>query len=230
MSNIETVPTSIEMKPNPTITVFERSPDGGRGLARDMPVRWALEEVGQPYHVRRLSFEAMKEASHLAYQPFGQIPSYEQGDLILFESGAIVMHIAQHHRGLLPEDQLRRARTITWMFAALNTIEPSILNFTTVWLFERNEPWHEARLARTKEQLLKRLDELSAWLGDREWLEGSFSAADILMICVLRRLESSGILKDYGNLLAYVERGKARPAFKRAFDAQLAVFTAASKN
>lgn len=230
MSNIETAPASAEMKTTPTITVFERSPDGGRGLARDMPVRWALEEVGQPYHVRCLSFKAMKEASHLACQPFGQIPSYEQGDLILFESGAIVLHIAQNHGGLLPEDALGRPRTIAWMFAALNTIEPPVLNFGTVWLFERDEPWHEARLARVKEQLLKRLDELSAWFGDREWLEGSFSAADILMICVLRRLESSGILKDYGNLLAYVDRGKARPAFKRAYDAQLAVFTAASKS
>lgn len=230
MSNIETVPASTEMTANPTITVFERSPDGGRGLARDMPVRWALEEVGQPYHVRRLSFKAMKETSHLAYQPFGQIPSYEQGDLVLFESGAIVLHIAQHHRGLLPGDPLRRARTIAWMFAALNTIEPPVLNFSTVWLFERDEPWHEARLARVKEQLLKRLDELSAWFGDREWLEGSFSAADILMICVLRRLESSRILKDYRNLLAYLDRGKARPAFQRAYDAQLAVFTAAPKN
>ncbi|CUX57815.1 MULTISPECIES: glutathione S-transferase family protein [Agrobacterium] len=230
MSNIETVPGSTEMTANPTITVFERSPDGGRGLARDMPVRWALEEVGQPYHVRRLSFAAMKETSHLAYQPFGQIPSYEQGDLVLFESGAIVLHIAQHHRGLLPEDPLRRARTIARMFAALNTIEPPVLNFSTVWLFERDEPWHEARLARVKEQLLKRLDELSAWFGDREWLEGSFSAADILMICVLRRLESSRILKDYRNLLAYLDRGKARPAFQRAYDAQLAVFTAAPKN
>lgn len=230
MSNIETPPASAEMQTPPTITVFERSPDGGRGLARDMPVRWALEEVGQPYHVRRLSFEAMKEASHLSCQPFGQIPSYEQGELILFESGAIVLHIAQNHVGLLPEDALERSRTIAWMFAALNTIEPPVINFGTVWLFERDEPWYDARLTRVKQQLLQRLDELSAWFGDREWLEGSFSAADILMICVLRRLESSDILKDYGNLLAYVDRGKARLAFKRAYDAQLAVFTAASKN
>ena len=204
------------------ITVFERSPDRGRGLARDMPVRWALEEVGEPYEVRLVSFEAMKEPAHRARQPFGQIPTYERGDLILFESGAIVFHIAEHHQGLLPDDANGRARAITWMFSALNTVEPPIINRGI------HEPWYEQRRPLVEEAIRDRLGALSARLGDADWLEGAFSAGDLMMVSVLRRLHASGILNEYPNLHAYVRRGEARPAFKRAFDAQLAVFTAAS--
>ena len=204
------------------ITVFERSPDRGRGLARDMPVRWALEEVGEPYEVRLVSFEAMKEPAHRARQPFGQIPTYERGDLILFESGAIVFHIAEHHQGLLPDDANGRARAIAWMFSALNTVEPPIINRGI------HEPWYEQRRPLVEEAIRDRLGALSARLGDADWLEGAFSAGDLMMVSVLRRLHASGILNEYPNLHAYVRRGEARPAFKRAFDAQLAVFTAAS--
>lgn len=226
-----TVPRATKgSRSKPTITVFERSPDRGRGLARDMPVRWALEEVEQPYDVRLLSFAAMKEPAHLACQPFGQIPTYEDGDLVLFESGAIVLHIAENHRGLLPEIQAARARAISWMFAALNTVEPPVLNHGTAWLFERDESWYEPRLAIVKQRLRQRLDELSVRLGDADWLDGAFSAGDLLMISVLRRLESSGALEEYRNLSAYVSRGKARPAFRRAYDAQLAVFNTASES
>ena len=204
------------------ITVFERSPDRGRGLARDMPVRWALEEVGEPYEVRLVSFEAMKEPAHRARQPFGQIPTYERGDLILFESGAIVFHIAEHYRRLLPDDPNARARAIAWMFSALNTVEPPIINRGI------HEPWYEQRRPLVEEAIRDRLGALSARLGDADWLEGAFSAGDLMMVSVLRRLHASGILNEYPNLHAYVRRGEARPAFKRAFDAQLAVFTAAS--
>ena len=204
------------------ITVFERSPDRGRGLARDMPVRWALEEVGEPYEVRLVSFEAMKEPAHRARQPFGQIPTYERGDLILFESGAIVFHIAEHYRRLLPDDPNARARAIAWMFSALNTVEPPIINRGI------HEPWYEQRRPLVEEGIRNRLGDLSACLGDADWLEGAFSAGDLMMVSVLRRLHASGILNEYPNLHAYVRRGEARPAFKRAFDAQLAVFTAAS--
>ena len=204
------------------ITVFERSPDRGRGLARDMPVRWALEEVGEPYEVRLVSFEAMKEPAHRARQPFGQIPTYERGDLILFESGAIVFHIAEHYRRLLPDDPNARARAIAWMFSALNTVEPPIINRGI------HEPWYEQRRPLVEEAIRDRLGDLSARLGDADWLEGAFSAGDLMMVSVLRRLHASGILNEYPNLHAYVSRGEARPAFKRAFDAQLAVFTAAS--
>ena len=208
-----------------TITAFERSPDRGRGLARDMRVRWALEEVGQPYDVRLLSFAAMKEPEHLRLHPFGQIPTYEEGDLALFESGAIVFHIAQRHSGLLPDDANARARAIAWMFAALNTVEPPIVERSAFTLLERNKAWYEERLPILDDRIRGRLDELSSRLGDSGWLDGEFSAGDLLMVTVLRRLESSGILDDYPTLSDYIARGEARPAYKRAFAAQLAVFT-----
>jgi glutathione S-transferase len=211
-----------------TITAFERSPDGGRGLARDMRVRWALEEVGQPYDVRLLSFKAMKEPAHLALHPFGQIPTYEEGDLALFESGAIVLHIAQRHAGLLPDDANARARAITWMFAALTTMEPPIVDREIARLLERDETWYEQRLSVVEERIRKRLSELSGRLGDADWLDGGFSAGDLHMVSVLLRLKGSGMLNEYPNLSAYVARGEARPAYQRAFDAQRAVFTAAS--
>jgi glutathione S-transferase len=212
----------------PTITAFERSPDRGKGLARDMRVRWALEEVGQPYDVRLVSFSAMKEPAHRALHPFGQIPTYEEGDLALFESGAIVFHIAERHAGLLPDDANARARAITWMFAALSTIEPPIIDRAIVTLLERDETWYEQRLPVVEGRIRDRLGELSSRLGDSEWLDGAFSAGDLLMVEVLRRLSGSGILDEYANVAAYVARGEARPAFKRAFAAQLAVFIAAS--
>ncbi|MBB2973149.1 glutathione S-transferase family protein [Mesorhizobium sp. RMAD-H1] len=212
----------------PTITAFERSPDRGRGLARDMRVRWALEEVGQPYAVRLLSFEAMKEPAHLALHPFGQIPTYEEGDLALFESGAIVFHIAEHHTGLLPDDANARARAIMWMFAALNTVEPPIFDRALATLLEHDEPWYGQRLRFLEDGIRKRLGGLSARLGGASWLDGAFSAGDLLMVSVLLRLKGSGLLDEYQNLSAYVARGEARPAYRRAFDAQLAVFMAAS--
>jgi glutathione S-transferase len=209
-----------------TITVFERSPDRGRGLARDMGVRWAFEEVGQPYDVRLVSFEAMKEPAHLALNPFGQIPTYEEGDLALFESGAIVFHVAERHAGLLPVDANARARAITWMFAALNTIEPPIVDRQIAILLEGNETWSKQRLPVVEERIRKRLAELSSRLGDDDWLDGEFSAGDLLMVTVLRRLGQSSLLDEHPNLAAYVARGEARPAYKRAFDSQFAVFTA----
>lgn len=211
----------------PVITAFAQSPDRGRGLARDMRVRWALEEVGQPYGVRLVSFGEMKEPAHLALHPFGQIPTYEEGDLVLFESGAIILHIAERHKGLLPDDANARARAVAWMFAALNTVEPPIVDLGTAMLLERDKPWYEQRLPILKDRVRVRLDELSAWLGDADWLDGAFSAGDLLMVTVLRRLGSSGLLDEYPALSAYIARGEGRPAYKRAFEAQLAVFTAA---
>lgn len=210
-----------------TITAFERSPDGGKGLARDMRVRWALEEVGQPYDVRLLSFKAMKEPEHLALQPFGQIPTYEEGDLVLFESGGIILHIAERHAGLLPKEADARARAISWMFAALSTLEPPIVEHFVTGFLERDKSWHRDRLEIVDERIRKRLSELSRRLGHTDWLDGAFSAGDLLMISVLQRITSSGILEEYPNLAAYVARGEARPAYKRAFADQLAVFKAA---
>lgn len=209
-----------------TITAFERSPDGGRGLARDTRVRWALEEAGQPYEVRPVSFTAMKEPAHRALHPFGQIPTYEEGGLALFESGAIVFHIAERHAGLLPDDASARARAITWMFAAVNTIEPSILDLANTKILERDKPWFEQRLPIVEERIRGRLGDLSDRLGDADWLDGAFTAGDLMMVSVLLRLKPSGMLNPYPRLSAYVARGEARPAYQQAFAAQLAAYTA----
>lgn len=206
-----------------TITAFERSPDGGKGLARDTRVRWALEEVGQRYAVRLVSFKAMKEPAHLEVQPFGQIPTYEEDGLVLFETGSIVLHIADTYPGLLPQDNKARARAITWMFAALSTMEPPVLELANARLLEKDEPWATERLPLVKARARGRLRQLSDYLGDREWLESGFSAGDLMMVSVLLRYRSSGLLDEYPNLAAYVARGEARPAYRRAFAAQLAV-------
>lgn len=216
------------MPTTPTITAFKSSPDKGRGLARDMRVRWAFEEVGQPYDVRLVSFEEMKRGAHKARNPFGQIPTYEEGDLVLFESGAIVFHIAERHGGLLPDDANARSRAIAWMFAALNTVEPPIFDRSLVTILERDKPWYEHRLAALDDTIRGRLGDLSRRLGDGDWLDGGFSAGDLLMVTVLRRIESSGLLQEYPNLAAYVARAEARPAYQRAFAAQMAVFEAAA--
>ncbi|MGR4862684.1 glutathione S-transferase family protein [Caulobacter sp. LARHSG274] len=212
----------------PTLTAFKASPDRGRGLARDMGVRWALEEVGLPYDVRLVSFAEMKETAHRARHPFGQIPTYEEDGLALFESGAIVFHLAQHHAGLLPEDPKARARAITWMFAALSTVEPAVVERSMASLFERDQPWFEARQSMLDDRVRARLRDLSNHLGDADWLEGAFSAGDLLMVTVLRRLGGSGLLEEHPSIAAYVARGEARPAYRRAFEDQLAVFTAAA--
>jgi glutathione S-transferase len=209
----------------PTITAFERSPDGGKGLARDTRVRWALEEAGQLYEVRAVSFRAMKEPAHLALHPFGQIPTYEEGDLALFETGAIVFHIAETHAGLLPEGANARTRAIMWMFAALNSVEPPILDLSTAKIVEGDRHWAAERLPLVKDRVRARLSQLSERLGDAEWLDGSFSAGDLLMVSVLLRSRPSGLLDEYPKLAAYVARGEARPAYKRAFAAQLAANT-----
>jgi len=209
-----------------TITAFEKSPDKGRGLARDMRVRWALEEAGQPYEVRLKSFPALKQPDHVALQPFGQIPTYEEGGLVLFETGSIVLHIAETHAGLLPAGADARARAITWMFSAVSTVEPPIVELEAVKLAEKDKPWFEARLPLVEEKVRARLGPLSARLGDAPWLDGDFSAGDLMMVMVLLRLRSSGMLGEYPNLHAYLARGEARPAYQRAWAAQHAVFEA----
>jgi len=210
----------------PTITAFERSPDRGRGLARDLRVRWALEEVGQPYEVRLLSFAAMKQPAYLALNPFGQIPTYEEGGLALFESGAIVLHIAERRAGLLPGEAAARARAIMWMFAALNTVEPPVFERALLMVRDRDRPWFNKRLGTLDDRIRERLRQLSARLGGADWLDGAFSAGDLLMVTVLRRLEGTELLEAHPDLSAYVARATARPAYRRAFAAQRAVFEA----
>lgn len=206
-----------------TITAFERSPDGGQGLARDTRVRWALEEVGQPYAVRLVTFPALKQPAHLTRHPFGQIPTLEDGDLVLFETGAIILHLADRHPGLLPADPAARARATTWLFAALNTVEPPILELANARLLEADRPWAAERLPLVMDRVRDRLTRLAAHLGPADWLDGDFSAADLMMASVLLRLRSSGLLDEFPTLAAYVARGEARPAYRRAFAAQRAI-------
>jgi glutathione S-transferase len=208
-----------------TITAFERSPDGGKGLARDTRVRWALEEVGRVYEVRLVSFRALKEPAHIARNPFGQIPTYEEGDLTLFETGAIVFHIAQRNAGLLPVDGDARARAIVWMFAALNTLEPPVLDLSIARIQEGDKPWFADRMPLVKDRVRARFRALAARLGQADWLDGDFSAGDLMMVSVLLRARPSGLLDEFATLAAYVARGEARPAYQRAFAAQLAVNT-----
>jgi glutathione S-transferase len=206
-----------------TITAFERSPDGGKGLARDTRVRWALEEVGQAYEVRLVSFKAMKAPAHLALHPFGQIPTYEEGALVLFETGAIVFHLADRYPGLFPADADARARAVMWMFAALNSVEPPILDLFVARVLEADKPWAAERLPLVQERVRQRFAPLSVRLGNAEWLDGAFSAGDLMMVSVLLRARASGLLDEFPNLAAYVARGEARPAYQRAFAAQFAI-------
>jgi glutathione S-transferase len=178
---------------------------------------------GPAYKVRLVSFKALKEPEHLALHPFGQIPTYEEGDLGLFETGAIVFHIAERHAGLLPNNGNARARAITWMFAALSTMEPPILELVTARITEGDKPWAADRMPLVKDRIRSRMTQLSRRLGDADWLDGPFSAGDLMMVSVLLRLRPSGLLDEFPQLSAYVARGEARPAYKRAFDAQLAV-------
>ncbi|MDT3502604.1 glutathione S-transferase family protein [Stenotrophomonas maltophilia] len=208
----------------PILTAFATSPDRGQGLARDMRVRWALEELGVAYDVQLLSFAEMKQPAHLARHPFGQIPTYQEGERVLFESGAILLHLAERHRGLLPTGDDARMRAIMWMFAALNTVEPPIVERSMAWLLEREQPWYAQRQVMLDERVRTRLSQLSAWLGDRTWLEDEFSVGDLMMVAVLLRLQSSGMIDGYPTLAAYLARATERPAYQRAFAAQLAVF------
>lgn len=212
----------------PTITAFDWVPPFAQGQVRDLRVRWALEEVGQPYNVRYLSQGEQKQPPHRGRQPFGQVPTYEEGDLTLFESGAIVHHIADSHAGLFPPDPAARARAIEWMFAALNTVEPPIMDHAMATLFERGKPWSKPRLPAVEERIDERLRELSERLGDKSWLDGdTFTAGDLLMVAVLRIVAEDGLITPYPNLAAYVARGTARPAFRQALADQMAGFTGA---
>ncbi|MFL9841677.1 glutathione S-transferase family protein [Sphingomonas sp. ST-64] len=211
---------------NPVITAFETSPDRGRGLARDFRVRWALEELGLRYDVRALSFTAMKEAAHRDLQPFGQIPTFEADGVALFETGAIVLHLAERHAGLLPTGPAARARALSWMFGAVSTMEPPIVERSMAVLLEQDKPWFAARMPMLEERIHRRLDELSAYLGESEWLDDAFSAGDLMVADVMRRLGGSGLLEAHPRVAAYIARAEARPAFRRAFTAQRAVFEA----
>ena len=208
----------------PIVTGFRLSPDHGKGMARDFRVRWALEEVRQPYDMRFVAFEDLKSPAHLKAHPFGKIPVYEEDGVVLFETGAIVLHIALRHSGLLPLGRDAREEAIVWMFAALSTIEPSILDREVILYVEQDKPWSEERMPLVEERVRERLRQLSRRLGDRDWLGSQFTAGDLMTIDVLRRLEGSGLTEEVPNVAAYIARGEDRPAFKRALSAQRADF------
>lgn len=207
------------------ITAFDWVPDFAKGQVRDLRVRWALEEVGEDYDVRYLRQGEQKEAGHRNRQPYGQVPTLEEGDLTLFESGAIVHHIASTRPGLLPPDAAGRARTVEWIFAALNTVEPLIMDLSIIDLFEADKPWSKPRRPAVETRIRERLQETAARLGNREWLENVFTAGDLMMVSVLRIIEHDPLLNEHATLVDYVRRGTARPAFQRALASQLEGFT-----
>ncbi|MBB4155475.1 glutathione S-transferase [Sphingomonas jinjuensis] len=213
----------------PVITAFDWVPDFAKGQVRDLRLRWALEEVGQSYETLYLRQGEQKRDAHRTRQPFGQVPTYQEDELVLFESGAIVLHIAERFGGdLLPADPAGRIRAIEWIFAALNSIEPSLMDHGMCAIFEADQPWSAPRMPAVLARIDGRLAALSHRLGDREWLEDDgFTAGDLIMVTVLRIVAGDFLLAPYPNLSAYVARGEARPAFQRALADQMAGFTGA---
>lgn len=206
------------------ITAFRQVPPFAQGVVRDLRVRWALEEAGLSYEQELLGIGENRSAAYRARQPFGQVPAYDDGDVGMFESGAIVLHVAAGCDALLPAEPRARARATTWVFAALNTVEPPIATLAELDLFHRDEPWAPLRRPGAVAAVQGRLDDLAAWLGGREWLEERFTAGDLMMTTVLRILRDTDLVTRMPVLDAYVRRGEARPAFGRALAAQMAVF------
>jgi glutathione S-transferase len=207
-----------------TISAFKWVPPFAQGQVRDLRVRWALEEAGLPYEARLIGPEDQNSPAYRARQPFGQVPIFEEGDIALFESGAIVLHIAQRSEALLPREETGRARAIAWLFAALNTMEVPIQQLAEIDLFHAGEEWTKIRRPAVEANARRRLAELAARLGDRDYLEDRFTCGDLMMAAVLRILRHTDLLDAEPRLKAYKARCEARPAFQRALDAQMAAF------
>jgi glutathione S-transferase len=209
-----------------TISAFKWVPVFAQGLVRDFRIRWALEESGLPYRTKLIDSSDQKSAGYRALQPFGQVPMYEEDGLVLFESGAIVIHIAQKSDVLMPSDAAGRAQAVSHVFAALNSIEQYVQTYSTLDFFYANEEWARLRRPSAEQQLRARLTLLQDWLGDRDYLSGRFTVGDLMMMSVLRILRGTSLLDDFPGLKAYTERGESRPALKKAVADQLAVFAA----
>jgi glutathione S-transferase len=207
-----------------SVTTYEWVPPFAQGLVRDFRVRWALEEAGIPYRESLISHPDRLNAGHIAKQPFAQVPVYEEDGLTLFESGAIVLHIAEKSDALLPKDPAGRARAIQWIFAALNSIEQFVQDYVLLGAFYGNEEWAKLREPSAREMMNLRLTQLSRRLGGREYLEDRFTAGDLTMSSVLRILRSTDVIEAYPNLAAYRARCEARPAFQKALEAQMAIY------
>ncbi|WP_118857908.1 glutathione S-transferase family protein [Sphingomonas mesophila] len=204
------------------ITAFRWVPPFAAGLVRDQRLRWALEEIGLPYRVRLLGFE--RPADYVKEQPFDQVPTYREGELLMFETGAIVQHIGEKDERLLPRDPVGRMRAIQWCFAALNSVEPAITNFSLIDIFYADQEWAKLRRSGAEEFARLKLKRVADWLGTREWLEDRFTIGDLLMVTVLRNLRQTDLVNAHPVLGPYLARGEARPAFQRALADQLATF------
>lgn len=207
-----------------TISAFQYVPPFAQGVVRDLRVRWALEEAGLLYDVRLIGPPDQRSPDYLALQPFGQVPMLQDGDFTMFESGAIVLHIAQRSGALFPREEAGRARATTWIFAALNTLEVPIQQLAAIDFFYAEEEWAKQRRPGAVEDVHVRLRQLSAWLGERDYLDGAFSAGDLMMTTVLRILRHTTMVEAYPNLKAYQQRCEARPAFQKALRDQMAAF------
>jgi glutathione S-transferase len=207
-----------------TLTTFRSVPSFAVGYVRDLRVRWALEEAGLPYSVRALGFEEAATPAYRREQPFSQIPVLQDGDLTLFETGAILLHLGERSPALMPAGADARARVTMWMFAALNSVEPYIANLVSLVVFASGEPWAAAARPAAEAMVDKRLRDLDDWLDGREWLAGDFSVADILMATVLRLVDNMEMVERYARVTAYRERCMARPAFRKALADQVAHF------
>lgn len=206
------------------ISAFSWVPPFAEGLVRDFRVRWALEEAGLSYRCRLLDSRVDRPESYYFEQPFGQVPIYIEGELHLFETGAIVQHIGEKDERLLPREPIARARAIQWTYAALNSVEPAIQNLVLIDLFYAEEEWGKLRRQGAEEFARLRMKRVSDWLGDKQWLEDRFTIGDLMMITVLRIPRHTKLLDEFPNLAAYVARGEARPAFQQALADQLAAF------
>jgi glutathione S-transferase len=206
------------------ITAFAWVPPFAQGVVRDLRVRWALEETGLPYRERLLDAMNERPEDYFREQPFGQVPIYNEGDIHMFETGAIVLHIGERSEELMPRDPAGRARATTWVIAALNSIEPMIMELVSIDIFNAKADWARARRPEAEKNVRKRLGRLSNWLGERDYLEDRFTAGDLMMTTLLRILRHTDLVAEYPNLAAYQARCEARPAFQRALEAQLAPF------
>lgn len=213
-----------ETTPRPVLTAFNWVPEFARGLVRDLRVRWALEEIGAPYQTELLNARSPRPDEYLAWQPFDQVPAFADGDLKLFETGAILLYLGERDERLLPADGQARWTAISWLFSALSSVEPYVQRITSYDLFHKDKDWmpaaREASLGICK-QKLKRVNDA---LGDNDWLASRFSVADIAMVTVLNNLRHTDLVAEYPALAAYKRRGEERPAYQRALEAQFADF------
>jgi glutathione S-transferase len=215
---------AINPSATPTVSAFRWVPDFARGLVRDLRVRWALEEIERPYRTALLATDRPRDAAYRKWQPFGQVPAFDDGETRLFESGAILLYLGVQDERLLPREMQARWTATAWMIAALNSVEPPVSMLASYDIFNADKDWAKEARTAAVELIEKRLNSVSDALGDRDWMAGSFTVADIMMVTVLRNLRHTDIVAGFENLAAYVERGQARPAFGRALAAQAADF------